>query len=374
MKVTRVNTITVRPRWLFVKIETDAGITGWGECLGDKARVIAEAVRSYEHALIGEDPRRITHLWQSLYRGAFWRGGPVLNAAISGIEMCLWDILGKSVGAPVWQLLGGAVRERIRVYPHLGGAGPEELAESARRIVARGFSAMKFCPIDRVRSVDRYRIVEEAAARVQAVREAVGSDVDILLDFHGRVGPAMAVWLEEAIRPFHPMFIEEPLLPENVDALAQLAPQFKTPIATGERLFTRWGFREVLERGAASILQPDPCICGGIQEARHIGAMAEVRYAALAPHNPYGPINLAACLHVDACTPNFLIQEFVDPDGLGAGYLKRPFVVKEGYIDLPAGPGLGIEPDEEWIAARPLEEQRDVGRWYHAGDGSMADW
>lgn len=334
MKITRITTFPTQPRWLFVKIETDAGLVGWGECLGDKAFVIAEAVRSYEHALVGQDPLRITHHWQSLYRGAFWRGGPTLNAAISGIEMCLWDILGKSLGAPVWQLLGGSVRDRIRMYTRPNGNRPEELAASAKEVVARGYTAMKFGPVDRVRMIDVPRIVEEAAARVQAVREAVGLDIDILLDFHGRVTPAMAIRLEEAIRPFQPMFIEEPVLPENVEALVRLAQQFKTPIATGERLFTKFGFREVIERGAAAIVQPDPCICGGIFETRQIAAMAEASYVAVAPHNPYGPLNLAACLQIDACTPNFLIQEFIDPLGLGAGYLKEPFVVKDGYIDL----------------------------------------
>lgn len=371
MKITRIQTYPVQPRWLFVKIETDAGIFGWGECLGDKAFVIAEAVRSYEHALIGADPRRIVHLWQSLFRGAFWRGGPTLCAAISGIEIALWDILGKSLGVPVYQLLGGATRDRIRVYTRPHGQTPEALAASAKEVVARGFTAMKFCPFEKVHLVDHYSVVEEAATRVAAVREAVGTGVDILLDFHGRVSPTMAVWMEEAMRSSHPFFIEEPVLPENVDALAEVARKSKTPIATGERLFTKWGFREVLAKGAASILQPDPCICGGILESTHIAAMAECHYAALAPHNPYGPINLAASLQIDACIPNFLLQEYVH---LGEGYLKTPFVVQEGFIELPTAPGLGIEVDEAYIAARPLALLPDVGRWFHDDDGSVADW
>jgi galactonate dehydratase len=308
-----------------------------------------------------------------MYRGAFWRGGPTLNAAISGLEMCCWDILGKSLGVPIWQLLGGAVRDRVRVYTHFGGRTPEECAQSAKRLAEQGYTAMKTCPFEKVHIVDHYQVVEEAATRVQAVREAVGSGVDILLDFHGRVSPTMAVWMEEAMRPYHPLFIEEPVLPENVEALARIAPQFKTPIATGERLFTKWGFRAVLEQGAATILQPDPCICGGIFETRQIGAMAEAWYAALAPHNPYGPVNTAACLQIDACAPNFLVQEFTTP-GLGAGYLKEPFVVQDGYLDVPQKPGLGIELDEEWLAAHALTPLPDIGRWFHEDDGSMADW
>lgn len=374
MKITAVHTLPVQPRWLFVKMETDEGLVGWGECLGDKAFVIAEAVHSYDHYLVGQDPRRVVHHWESLYRGAFWRGGPTLNAAISGLEMAMWDILGKSLNAPVHQLLGGAVRDRIRVYSRPHGSTPTELAASAKEVVKRGYTAMKFCPFEKVRIVDHYQVVEEAAARVQAVREAVDSGVDILLDFHGRISPTMAVWMEEAIRPYHPLFIEEPVLPENTEAMAKIAPQFKTPIATGERLCTRWGFRELLEKGAATILQPDPCVCGGIWETRQIGSMAEVYYAALAPHNPYGPINMAACLQIDACTPNFLIQEFIDGPGLGQGYFKEPFVVKDGYVDVPTGAGLGFEPDEEWIAARPLQPLPDVGRWFYPDDNSVAEW
>ncbi len=371
MKIVQVETFSVEPRWVFIKISTDEGLHGWGESLGDKAPVIAAAVHNYEDGLLGQDPRRIQHLWQALYRGAFWRGGPVLNAAISGIEMALWDILGKSLGAPVYQLLGGAVRDRIRVYSRPHGSTSTELAESARNLVTQGFTAFKLCPFDRVKMVDHYQVVEEAVNRVSAIRDAVGSGVDILLDFHGRVTPAMAIWLEEALRSCHPMFIEEPALPENVDAMANLARQFKTPIATGERLFTKWGFREILEKSAAAVLQPDPCICGGIFEARAIAAMAEAYYVAVAPHNPYGPINLAAALQIDACTPNFLIQEYVH---LGEGYLKAPFEVTNGYIELPNGPGLGIELNEDFLKSRPLQPKPDVGRWFHADDGSMADW
>lgn len=371
MKITRILTYPVEPRWLFVKVETDTDIFGWGECLGDKAYVNAEAVRSYEHALVGEDPRRIVHHWQSLYRFAFWRGGPTLCAAISGIEMALWDILGKSLNAPIYQLLGGPTRERIRVYRHFGGKTPQETASSARQMAEAGFTALKMAIHSTMHLLEHYAVVEAEVARFAAAREAVGSGVDIMIDFHGRVSPAMAVVLEEALRPYHPFFIEEPVLPENVDALAQVARQFKTPIATGERLFTKWGFREVLEKGAASVLQPDPCICGGILEARHIAAMAETYYTAIAPHNAYGPINLAAAIQIDACIPNFLVQEWVH---LGEGYLRTPFEIKNGYIELSNAPGLGIEVDEEFLKTHPLTPRPDVGRLFHADDNSVADW
>ena len=354
-----------------MKIETDSGLCGWGECLGDKAHVIAAAVHSYEESLIGEDPARITHIWQSLFRQAFWRGGPTLNAAISGIEIALWDLKGKALGVPIYSLLGGPTRDKIRVYPHLKGDTAEELAAHAKELVWAGFTAMKFCPFKQIKGLDSHSVVMETAARVAAVRKTIGSGVDLMLDFHGRVSPAMAIQMELSLREFHPFFIEEPVLPENADALAMVASKFQTTIATGERLFTKWGYREVLEKGAASVLQPDPCICGGILESVHIAAMAETYYASIAPHNPYGPINLAAALQVDAAIPNFVIQEFVH---LGEGYLKNPFIVDQGFIRVPDGPGLGIEVDEDFVRSKPLGHLPDVGRWFHAEDGSVADW
>ncbi|MEP6756308.1 MAG: galactonate dehydratase [Chthonomonadales bacterium] len=371
MKITAIETFPVEPRWLFLKISTDEGLFGWGECLGDKAYVIAEAVRSYEGSLIGEDPLRITHIWQSLYRQAFWRGGPTLNAAISGIEIALWDIKGKSLGVPVYSLLGGPTRDKIRVYPHLKGDTPTELAANAKEIAWAGYTGMKFCPFKQVKGLDSYGVVLDAVARVAVVREVIGPGVDLMLDFHGRVSPAMAIQMEQALREFHPFFIEEPVLPDNVDAMAKVAAKFQTPIATGERLFTKWGYQEILEKRCVAVLQPDPCICGGILEAVHISAMAEAQFVSIAPHNPYGPINLAAALQVDAAIPNFVIQEFVH---LGEGYLKQPFVVEDGFIRLPTGPGLGIEVDEDFVRSKPLGRLPDVGRWFHEEDGSVADW
>jgi galactonate dehydratase len=377
MKIESITCFAVEPHYLFVKIATDERIVGWGECLGDKAAVQAAAVQSYEHYLLGADPHRIVHHWESMYRGAFWRGGPNLSAAISGIEMALWDILGKTLDVPVYQLLGGAVRERIRVYSRVQGETPEELAASAAQLVQQGFTAMKFPPLawHPTHHVDRPQLVRDTVAKMRAVRETVGDGIDVALDFHGMASPAMSIWLEEALRPYYPFFIEEPVLPENTAALARLAPQFKTPLATGERLFTRWGFRELFESGAASIVQPDPHICGGIFETRQIAAMAETYYVALAPHCSAGPVGLAACLQIDACAPNFLIQECPGWRILGqGGYLKQPFVVEDGYLALPSAPGLGVEPDEAFLRSLPLGTVPDVGRWFHEDDGAVADW
>jgi galactonate dehydratase len=372
MKITRLETMHIKPRWLLLKLHTDEGIVGYGEpILEGKARTVEMAVKELSEQLIGEDPLRIEYLWQKMYRGAFYRGGPILVSAISGIEEALWDILGKHLNVPVYKLLGGACRDRIRLYAHAGGATPEECAESALKRVKEGFTAVKTTPFGATRIVDTLEAVKKAEARIRAMREAVGDKVDIAIDCHGRLSPAMAIRMAKALEPYHPMFLEEPCLPENVDTMVTVARATSIPIATGERLFTKWGFREVLEKQAASILQPDLSHAGGIFECRKIAAMAETYYAAVAPHCPLGPIALAACIQLDACIPNFLIQEHVT---LGEGYLKEPFRLKNGYIDLPTRPGLGIELDEE-----ALREKLFDGRWqtpilFHEDDGSLADW
>ena len=371
MKITKLETFFVKPRWLFLKMHTDEGVTGWGEPIVEGwSRTVAEAVQEMGRYLLGKDPRRIEHHWQALYRGAFYRGGPVLCSALSGIEQAMWDITGKALGAPVHQLLGGAVRDRIRVYAHVGGQTPDACAASGRGSLERGFTAVKTSPFGAVRFVETPDFVDQAVARIAALREAVGDKVDIGIDFHGRVSPAMAIQLARAFEPFRPMFIEEPCPPENVDAMATIARSTTVPIATGERLFTKWGFREVLEKQAAAILQPDVSHAGGILEVRKIAAMAETYYAAMAPHCPLGPISLAACLQADACTPNFLCQEQVS---LGEGYLKQPFVVTNGYTDVPTGPGLGIEVDEDALADKLYDGGWENPRLWH-DDGSLADW
>jgi galactonate dehydratase len=371
MKITRLETILVQPRWLFLKMHTDAGLVGYGEPVVEgRARTVLTALQELEEYLIGQDPRRIEHHWQSIYRHAFYRGGPVLTSALSGVEQAMWDLLGKSLGAPVYQLLGGACRDRIRMYAHCGGETPELAARAAAAAVERGFTALKTgigaCP---ARTLESPAFVEACAERFAAMREAVGPEVDIAIDFHGQVSPALAIRLAWALEPYHPMFIEEPCLPENPDVMVTVARSTSIPIATGERLFTKWGFRQVLEKQAAAVVQPDLCHAGGILECKKIAAMAECYYAAVAPHNPLGPISLAACLQLDACIPNFLVQEQVS---LGEGYLKEPFRLEDGFLPLPTGPGLGIELDEEALQGKIGHDWKGP-RFYHE-DGSVADW
>ncbi len=371
MKITQLETFFVQPRWVFLKMHTDAGIVGWGEPIVEGwSRTVAAAVQEMGRYLIGKDPREIEKHWQAIYRGAFYHGGPVLTSALSGIEQAMWDITGKALGVPVYQLLGGAVRDKIRVYGHVGGQDFNACRDAGQAAAAKGFTAVKTALFDAVRFVESQAFVEDALERMAGLREGVGKSVDIGIDFHGRVSPAMAVRLVKALEPHYPMFVEEPCLPENVDTMVTVARSTTIPIATGERLFTRWGFREVLEKGAAVILQPDLSHAGGIFEVRKIAALAETYYAAIAPHCPLGPIALAACLQVDACTPNFLCQEQVN---LGDGYLKQPFVLRDGHIDLPTGPGLGIEVDEEALAGKLYDGSWENPRLWHE-DGSPADW
>lgn len=371
MKITRLELFHVKPRWLFLKMHTDEGLVGWGEPVVEgRAQTVATAVRELEAYLIGKDPRQIEHHFQAMYRHQFYRGGPVLCSAISGVEHAMWDIYGKSLGLPVYRLLGGPTRERIRVYAHCGGPTPADAAAAAKARVAQGFTALKTGFPGSVRLVDTPAFIARCVDQIAAMREAVGNEVDIAVDLHGKFSPAMAIRVIKELEPFRPMFVEEPCLNENVDTMVTIARSTTIPIATGERLFTRWGFREWIEKQAAVIFQPDLSHAGGIFEVRKIAALAETYYAGIAPHCPLGPISLAAGLQLDASIPNFVCQEQVS---LGDGYLKQPFVIRDGHVDLPTGPGLGIEVDEE-----ALKEHLFDGSWknpqtYHA-DGSVADW
>ena len=339
LKVTKLETILVKPRWLFLKVHTNAGIVGLGEPITEgRALTCAEAVREIEPYLIGKDPRRVVHHWQAIYRHAFYRGGPILTSALSGIDQALWDIKGKALGVPIYELLGGPTRERVRVYAH--GNSPEAL----RAGLAKGFTAFKTGPAKKrpARYIETPAAVQYAAEQFGELRRAVGNDVDIAIDFHGAISPATAKLLIKALEPYQPMFIEEPINCQENDVMAEIARGTYLPIATGERVFTKWGFREVLEKRAATVLQPDISHAGGITEVRLIAGMAEAYYATVAPHNPLGPINLASGVQIAASIPNFLCQEQVT---LGEGYLKKPFTVSNGFLDLPTGPGLGIELD-----------------------------
>ena len=373
MKITKLETFLVKPRWLFLKIHTDEGLVGLGEPIVEgRALTVAQAVAELESYLVGQDPTRVVHHWQAMYKHAFYRGGPVLTSAISGIDQALWDLAGKALGVPVYKLLGGPLRDRIRVYGHIRGSTVEERVASAKESVAQGFTALKTGPRGPrpARVVETLAFVEEVVEGFAALRDAVGKEIDIAIDFHGAVSPQTAGLLIKALEPYQPLFIEEPVQCQNVDVMADLARKTHIPIATGERIFTKWGFRELLEKRAASILQPDISHAGGITEARLIAGMAEAYYAVIAPHCPLGPISLAAGLHVDASIPNFLAQEQVS---LGEGYLKEPFVVKDGYIDLPTKPGLGIELDEELMADKIGHDWRNP-QSFHPDDGAAIDW
>jgi galactonate dehydratase len=371
MKITKLETLHVKPRWLFLKVHTDEGIVGLGEPVVEgRAQTVETAVHEIGRYLVGKDPRHIEHHWQAIYRGQFYRGGPVLCSALSGIEQALWDILGKWLDVPVYQLLGGKTRDKIRVYGWLHGQTYGDYIESAKVGLDSGLTAFKVGLNGAINLVDSPAVIAENVERFARIRETVGPEVQVGIDFHGRVSPAMAIRLAKALEPYQPMFIEEPVLPENVDELARVARATSIPIATGERLFTKWGFREVLAKGAAVILQPDLSHAGGILETKKIAAMAECNYAAIAPHCPLGPIALASCLQLDACIPNFLIQEHVTT---GQGYLKEPFEVNNGHIEPPTGPGLGIELDETLLADKVFTGDWDSPRFWHE-DGSVADW
>lgn len=367
LKVTKLETFLVKPRWLFLKVHTNTEIVGLGEpILEGRARTCAEAVQEIAPYLVGKDPRKVVHHWQAIYRHTFYRGGSILTSVLSGIDQALWDIKGKAFGVPVYELLGGPTRDLIKVYGRAGR--PEDVHER----IKQGFTALKTGVAKRrpARIIETPGFVEYAAERFASLREAAGPDIDIAIDFHGAISPQTARLLVKALEPYQPYFIEEPVQCQNVDVMADIARGTHLPIATGERIFTKWGFREILEKGAASILQPDLCHAGGITEVRLITGMAEAYYAAIAPHNPLGPISLAAGLQIAASVPNFLCQE---QSSLGVGYLKEPFVIKDGYTPLPTGPGLGIELDEEQIAGKIDHDWRNP-ETYDADDGSVVDW
>jgi len=382
MRIVDYELFQVPPRWLFLRVETSDGTVGWGEPVVEgRSKTVATAVEElFEAYLLGEDPTPIEDHWQTMYRGGFYRGGPVLMSAIAGIDQALWDIKGKQFGAPIAELLGGPARDRMRVYQWIGGDRPSDVGEMAADAVDQGFSALKMNATSELQRIDNPEAIDRVRKRVSAVRDAVGPSVDIGLDFHGRVSKPMAKRLAVAVEPYEPFFIEEPVLPEHNDVLGEITAQTSIPIATGERMFSRWDFKQVFEQGTVDLIQPDLSHAGGITEVKKIAAMAEAYDVAMAPHCPLGPIALASCLQIDFCSPNALVQEqsldiHYNEESDVLDYLADPsvFDYEDGFVDILGGPGLGIDIDEEHVREQAGDVDWHNPVWRHT-DGSVAEW
>ncbi len=382
MKITNIEMFRVKPRWIFTKLTTDTGIVGWGEMIsGTKTEtVVAGAYELGNRILLGRNPFDIEQLWQEMHR-SFFRGGPINGTIVSGFEMALWDIKGKALNVPVWELLGGKARSRIKVYSWIGGDRPDDVIKQAQDRINKGFDSIKMNATEELNYVDNYKKVEEVVERVSSLRDKFGSSLNIGIDFHGRVHKPMAKVLAHALEPYNLMFYEEVVLPENEESFRTVAEQCHTPLATGERLYTRWQFKKILESGCIDIIQPDVAMVGGIWETRKIAAMAEAYDIAVAPHAPYGPVALAATLQVDSCTPNVFIQE----QSLGIHYNKgfdlldfvenkEVFAYKDGYVDVPDKPGLGIIMDEEKIRKISQDGLVWTNPSWKNDDGTIAEW
>ncbi|MGC4789496.1 galactonate dehydratase [Micromonospora sp. DT178] len=379
--IERVETFLVAPRWLFVRIETSSGIVGWGEatCEG-RSETVRTAVEQLSELLVGRDALRIEDHWQVMTKGSFYRGGPILASAVAGLDQALWDIAGKHFGAPVHQLLGGPVRDRIRVYGWVGGDEPSEVRDQIAAAVATGLTAVKMNASGRMSAVASVAEIDGVVQRVAAAREVLGDERDVAVDFHGRFTLATARRVAPLLEPYRPFFLEEPVVPENSHLIGEFVRSTTTPVSTGERLYNRQEFLPVLQAGIA-VAQPDLSHAGGITEVRKIAALAEVYDVQLAPHCPLGPIALAACLQVGFATPNYLIQEqsIGIHYNLGAEVLdycldKTPLTFVDGYVERLTAPGLGIEIDED--AVRAADKRGHAWRsptWRHR-DGSYAEW
>jgi len=387
MKITRISTIVVNARmrnWVFVKVETDQpGLWGWGEAtLEWKTRAVAGAIEDVGVLLIGQDPRRVEHLWQTMHRQYFWRGGIIGMTALSGIDQALWDIKGKELGRPVCELLGGPVRDTLRFYDHLGGgslegmyktSAPEEFGARIHESLDAGFTAVKAMPIPVSEPIESPRTLKQAARAVEAMRKAGGDDLDIMLDLHARTTPAAAIQFGRMLADYNLYWYEEPCWHEHVAGLVEVARALPFPIATGERLAGRWQFRELLEKGACAVIQPDVSHCGGISEARRIAAMAETYLVSVACHNPTGPVGTAASLHVGFATPNYLIQEHVRNDVPWRNdIVAEPLILGKGVAHTPTAPGLGIEINEKEAVHHPFAPEVTMPAFHL--DGSVADW
>ncbi|HEY9106642.1 MAG TPA: galactonate dehydratase [Roseateles sp.] len=382
MRITKLTTYRVPPRWMFLKIETDEGVVGWGEpVIEGRARTVEAAVHELSDYLIGQDPSRINDLWQVMYRAGFYRGGPILMSAIAGIDQALWDIKGKVMGQPVHELLGGLVRDRMKVYSWVGGDRPADIIRDIKRLREGGFDTFKMNGTEELAIVDSARKVDEAVARIAEIRAAFGHDIEFGIDFHGRVAAPMAKPLLKALEPYRPLFVEEPVLAEQAEYYPRLAEQTAIPLAAGERMFSRFDFKRVFQAGGIAIVQPDLSHAGGITECFKIASMAEAHDVAFAPHCPLGPVALASCLAVDFVSHNAVLQE----QSMGIHYNqgaelldfvknKDDFRIVDGFINPLRKPGLGVEIDEERVieaAKNPPDWRNPV--WRHA-DGSVAEW
>ncbi len=379
--IERVETFLVAPRWLFVRVETSAGLVGWGEatCEG-RSETVRTAVDQLAELLVGQDPERIEDHWQVMTKGSFYRGGPILASAVSGLDQALWDIKGKRYAAPVHQLLGGAVRDRIRVYGWVGGDEPNEVRDHISAQVEGGLTAVKMNASGRMSPVATVAEIDGVVARVAAAREVLGDERDVAVDFHGRFTLANARRVAPLLEPFRPFFLEEPVVPENSHLIGDFVRSTTTPVSTGERLYSRQEFLPVLQAGIA-VAQPDLSHAGGITEVRKIAALAETFDVQLAPHCPLGPLALAACLQVGFATPNFLIQE----QSIGIHYNQgaevldyvvdpAPLAFVHGHIERLTGPGLGVEIDEAAVRAADRRGHAWRGPVWRHPDGSFAEW
>lgn len=383
MRITSYELFELPPRWMFLKVETKDGRVGWGEPIVEgRARTVRAAVEEVmESYLVGKDPARIEDHWQAMYRGSFYRGGPVLMSAIAGIDQALWDLKGKTYGAPVYDLLGGQSRDRIRVYQWVGGDRVEDVCAEAERLVDAGYTALKMDATNQTRHIETPSVVDDAVGRVRSVREAVGDEVDIVVDFRGRVSKSLAKRLMHRLDDLQLLFIEEPVLPAHLEELPSLAHHTNTPLATGERLYSRWDFKPLFERGGLDVVQPDVSHAGGISELVRIASMAEAHDVAFAPNCPLGPVALAASLQVDAHVPNLLVQDHgfdvqPTPKSAAQDYLDDPtvFEFEDGFVEPLDDPGLGLEIDEDAVRERAEEPVNWHNPVWRSDDGSIAEW
>lgn len=386
MKITAFKLYKLPPRWLFLKIETDEGICGWGEPVVEgSADTVRTAVEEHARYLLGKDPMRIQDHWQAMYRTRFYRGGPVEMSAIAGIDQALWDIKGKYYNAPVYDLLGGLCRDRLKVYRWIGGDRPSDIKANVIEAYEQGYRAIKMNGTEEMHWVDSFKKIEAVCERVAIIRETYGNDMDIAVDFHGRVHKTMAKVLARELDQFHLMFIEEPVLPQNNEAMREIANHTSTPIACGERMFSRWDFKTLFEQGCVDVVQPDLSHAGGLSECLTIARMAEAYDVAVAPHCPLGPIALGACMNLDCVAPNAFIQEqslgiHYNKGGDLLDYLKDPSIYKykDGFIEIVDRPGLGVEINEEFVKEAAEKFAAESGDWknpvWRNYDGVIAEW